>query len=73
MRCYGRVGWPGVTLEYVAQLLIGPLELEAHILMLELLKSGGGELNVGSSQESVESLAVRRYYPKDNLLQWLLN
>jgi hypothetical protein len=41
--------------------------------MHKLLKSCGVELTVGGGQESVESLAIRCYYPEDNLRQRPLN
>jgi hypothetical protein len=39
----------------------------------QLLISGGVELIAGGGRETLESLALRHYYPKDNLLQRLLN
>jgi hypothetical protein len=40
--------------------------------MHQLLTSGGLEVISGSGQERLESLAFRRNYPEDKLLQWLL-
>jgi hypothetical protein len=41
--------------------------------MHQILISGGFELIAGGGQEKLESLAFRRNYPEDNLLQWLHN
>jgi hypothetical protein len=60
-------------LEDVAQHQTGPLELFDHVLMNQLQISGGVELIAGGGREKLECLALRRYYPEENLLQRLLN
>jgi hypothetical protein len=41
--------------------------------MHQLLKNGGLEVIAGGGQEKLESLAIRRNYPEEKLLQQLLN